>query len=217
MRWLRLSRAPQARTPRCVVPWNVGVSPVPRVTDPSSVSNRTLFSQAIERFVLNAHDTKALNCGKPSLDAYIRDAASADELSRAATVFVMVDPAEAATRCRIMGYYTLSAFAFQRDQARRRDRDKSLPGYRTVPALLIGRFARDLQFQGRGVGSALFLAALSKSLRLSEELAIAVVVVHALDDVAARFYIHQGFTAFKDEPRHLYYPVATIAAALANQ
>jgi hypothetical protein len=51
---------------------------------------------------------------------------------------------------------------------------------------------------------------------VSADVGAAVVVVHALDDEAARFYAHNGFTAFRDEPHHLYYPMKTIAAALAR-
>lgn len=185
------------------------------MTDPSSADGG-VPPPVVERFATDRHHSDGFACGTPSLDAYIRDSARTDELARAATVFVLVDPADTACRRRIIGYYTLSAFSFERDQARRRDRDRSLPGYRTIPAILIGRFALDSAFQGRGLGSTLLLAALTKSLRLSEEIAIAVVVVHAIDDNATRFYLHQGFTAFKDEAHHLYYPVATIAAALAS-
>jgi GNAT superfamily N-acetyltransferase len=168
----------------------------------------------IERFDPERQDGDQFSCGKPTLDDYIRGVAAQDERTYAAAVFVMVDSRQTSERRRIIGYYTLNAFAFQRDQARRRDRDKALPGYRTVPALLIGWFALDTGFQGRGLGSTLLIAALARSLRLSGEVGVAVVVVHALDNEAARFYTHQGFTPFKDEPNHLYYPIATIAAAL---
>ncbi len=181
------------------------------MTDPSSGSEKPTPPTIIERLDPARHDTGSFDCGKPSLDTYIREIAASDERTHAATAFVMVDPDDAAMPRGIIGYFTLSAYAFQREQARRRDRDRSLPGYRIIPALLIGRFALDRRHQGRGLGSTLLLAALARSYRLSGELGLAVVVVHALDDEAVGFYTHQGFTAFKEEPRHLYIPVATIA------
>ena len=169
----------------------------------------------IERFDVDRHDRESFTCGKPSLDSYLRDSAESDERNRAATVFVMIAPGDSAPLRYILGYYTLSAFAFQRDQGRRKDRDRALPSYRIVPALLIGRFALDHAFHGRGLGSTLLLAVFAKAAQLSGEIGISVVVVHALDDDAARFYLHQGFTAFKDEPRHLYIPMATIETLVA--
>jgi GNAT superfamily N-acetyltransferase len=83
-----------------------------------------------------------------------------------------------------------------------------------VPALLIGRLALDTAFQGQGLGSVLLISALNTILTFRESIGVAVVVVHALDDEAATYYEHQGFTRFRDEPNHLYYPLATFEAAL---
>jgi hypothetical protein len=66
------------------------------------------------------------------------------------------------------------------------------------------------------LGSVLLVSALVQILSIREQLGIAVVVVHAIDDVAAAFYEHQGFTRFRDEPRHLYYPLATFEALIAE-
>lgn len=82
--------------------------------------------------------------------------------------------------------------------------------------MLIGRLALDRDFQGRGLGGALLTSALMQTLKIREGLGVAVVVVHAIDDAAAAFYEHQNFTRFRDVPHHLYYPLATFAAALGE-
>jgi hypothetical protein len=45
-------------------------------------------------------------------------------------------------------------------------------------------------------------------------LGVSAVAVHSIDDAAASFYEHHGFTRFRDEPGHLYYPLATFEASL---
>ena len=82
--------------------------------------------------------------------------------------------------------------------------------------MLIGRLALDRDFQGRGLGSALLTSALIQILTIRESIGVAVAVVHAIDDAAAAFYEHQGFTRFRDQPHHLYYPMVTFEAALAE-
>jgi GNAT superfamily N-acetyltransferase len=124
---------------------------------------------------------------------------------------VLVEPV---TPSQIVGYFTLNSFSFSRRQARRRDQDKYLGRYDPMPAVLIGRLAVALGEQGKGVGSVLLYSALIQVLRIRERLGVSAVVVHAIDDAAANFYEHYGFTRFRDAPRHLYYPLATFAASL---
>jgi GNAT superfamily N-acetyltransferase len=137
-----------------------------------------------------------------------------DEAQHTAVTYVLVSAQASEHPTRIIGYFTVNSFTLTRKQARRRDRDKHLGSYDPVPAVLIGRLALDSAFQGQGLGNALVVSALNTVLSIRESLGVAVVVVHALDDDAAEFYEHQGFTRFRDEPNHLYYPLATFEAAL---
>jgi GNAT superfamily N-acetyltransferase len=138
--------------------------------------------------------------------------AARDEEQGAAAAYVMVDPAQPAA---VLGYFTLNSYALPKRQARRRDRDKHLGSYDPVPAVLIGRLALDRSVQGCGLGSVLLTSALMRILAVRESLGIVVAVVHAIDETAAAFYVHQGFTPFRDEPLHLYYPLATFESGLA--
>lgn len=154
------------------------------------------------------------SCGNSALDDYVRRLVVRDEEQHTAAAYVLVDPAAVHQSRRVIGYYTISSFSLTRNQARRRDRDKHLGAYDPVPAALIGRLALAIEVQGQGLGSVLLLAALGRILIIREGMGIAAAVVHAIDEAAALFYEHHGFIRFRDEPSHLYYPLATFAATL---
>lgn len=171
----------------------------------------------VERLLENQHDTSRFTCGKPSLDSYLHDTLTRDEAHHTAAAFAFVRAADPAELRRVIGYFTLSSFSFPKRQARRRDRDRHLGGYDPVPAVLIGRLALDVEFQGKGLGGALVSAALFETLAIRDRLGISVAIVHAIDEAAASFYEHQGFTRFRDEPNHLYYPLAHFEAVLEEK
>lgn len=165
----------------------------------------------LERFDQNRHDVAAFTCGNAALDVYIHTTILRDEAQHTAAAYVLVEHPGAS---RVAGYFTLSSYAFSRRQASRRDRDRHLGAYDPVPATLIGRLAVAMTDQGQGVGSVLLYSALVQVLRIREHLGISVVLVHGIDDAAANFYEYHGFTRFRDEPSHLYYPLATFEASL---
>ena len=167
----------------------------------------------VERFDPSRHEVATFTCGNAALDVYIHTTILRDEEEHTAAGYVLVEPFRDS---EVVGYFTLSSYAFSRRQARRRDRDKHLGGYDAVPAALIGRLAVATTAQGHGVGSVLLYSALVQVLRIREHVGISVVVVHAIDDAAAKFYEHNGFTPFRDEPHHLYYPLATFEASLLD-
>lgn len=170
----------------------------------------------VEPFDPFRHDSSRFACGNPTLDDSLRDAAARDAVDRTAVAYVLLDAADPAPLRRILGYFTLNSFAFPKKRARRPDQDRTLGGYNPVPAVLIGRLALDTAFQGQGLGSVFLVSALARVLSVSQQIRVAAVVVHAIDDAAAAFYAHQGFTPFRDEPNHLYLPLATFAAGLAT-
>jgi hypothetical protein len=71
-------------------------------------------------------------------------------------------------------------------------------------------------FTVTGLGSVLLVSALRLILTIRTTLGIAIVVVHAPYDDPAKFYEHQGFTRFRDEPNHHYMPLATFETVLGE-
>lgn len=151
------------------------------------------------------HDRTAFSCGVEPLDRYFRDQAGQEMRRNVAAVFVL----RVLDSSAVAGYYTLSAMSLEPTELPL-DLIKRLPRYPTLPALLIGRLAVDRRYQGQGIGRALLMSALSRSLNLRSEVGAIGVVVDAKDDVARQFYAYYGFQPFLNRPYRLFLPMKTI-------
>lgn len=154
------------------------------------------------------HDRAAFSCGNESLDRYIGQQASQDARRHVAAPFVAVAQAG---DTRILGYYTLSAFAVDLG-ALPESTARKLPHYPLVPATLLGRLAINQGQQGRGLGEFLLMDALRRAHEQSSQIASAAVIVDAIDESAHRFYRHFDFIAFPDRTDRLFLPMQDIAA-----
>jgi GNAT superfamily N-acetyltransferase len=156
---------------------------------------------------LGDHDRSTFRCSVSELDRYLRQQAGQDAKRRVAAPFVMVDSSR-----RILGYYTLSAYAVRLTELSP-DLARKLPRYPLVPATLLGRLAVDREYRGRRLGSLLLTDALLRSLRNSAEVASIGVVAEAYDEAARNFYLHHEFIPLADHSRKVFVAMATIAKA----
>ncbi len=154
------------------------------------------------------HDRRRFRCGVPALDDYLRQRASQDVRRRVTAVFVMT-PRDQPDR--IAGYYTLSAASILLADLPD-DMTRKLPRYPQVPAIRIGRLARDSDFPE--TGKLLLIDALSRSWQHSEAIAAAAVLVDAKDDRARGFYSHFGFVSLTNFPNKMFLPMKTIERLL---
>ncbi len=129
---------------------------------------------------------------------------------RVAAVFVMVPGGEPS---RIAGYYSLSSASIVLDELPD-ELVKKLPRYPVVPAVLIGRLARDVNFSG--VGKLLLLDALARSLRHSDEVAAALVLVDAKNEQAREFYARYGFVEVAQTTNRMFLPMKTVEQLLKS-
>lgn len=150
-------------------------------------------------------DRAAFACGEPSLDDYLKTKATQDVRSRIAACYTLIEQGSTT----ILGYYTVSTASVTLTDLPEVDR-KKLPRYPYVPAVLLGRLAVDVRFQGKGIGDVLLGDALLRVLRLSDEVAVNLVIVDALSERAAGFYARREFTRFPDHPLRLFLPVKKI-------
>ena len=147
------------------------------------------------------HNRELFDCGEPALNHYLAKIAGQDVKRKAAAVFVMTEPSQPA---RVVGFYTLSATAIELSTLPV-ELTKKLPRYPEVPAILIGRLARDLAFPG--VGSMLLADALTRCVRVAKEIAASVIVVDSKGEVATRFYKKFGFISLPKLTDRMFLPM----------
>ncbi len=146
-----------------------------------------------------AHNRAAFDCGIAALNTYLGSQASQDEKRRVASCFIAVETATS----KIAGYYTLSAASVDLSDIPAA-LAKKLPRYPAVPTIRLGRLAVDAALPGQGLGAALLWDALARAAKV--EIGAFALLVDAIDEGAARFYAHHGFTAFADRPSLLFRP-----------
>lgn len=136
------------------------------------------------------YDRKGFNCGKPSLNDYIKRQASQDVKKKLSVCFVLLN----SNKLTVEGYYTLSNASIPHDHVPERLRKKYPISYDYIPVTLLGRLALDKKIKGKGFGSKLLIDALRRSLKVSEkEIGSVAVIVDPLDDDAEKYYAHFGF------------------------
>lgn len=154
--------------------------------------------------IIRDHDVSRFDCGKASLNDWLRKHALRNE-GRADRTFVVCDGA------RVVGYYALAAGAVFHAEAPGALR-RNMPN--PIPIFVLGRLAVDREYQGRGLGAGLLKDALKRFLTVSREIGARAILVHAIDDSVVPFYAHSGFKAFPQTPLTMYLPIDEIVAAL---
>lgn len=140
------------------------------------------------------HDRAGFSCGVESLDRYLETQAGQDVRRKANAVFVLGSEAEPE---RVLGYYTLCAMAISQGDVPEAAR-KHVPRYPLVSCTLIGRLAVAKDQQGQRLGSILLADALLRAFESASTVGSSMVVVDALDEVAASFYAAHGFMRLPD-------------------
>jgi len=153
----------------------------------------------------SAHDTTRFDCERPALNDWLKNRALESEGPTARTYVVCDDV--------VVGYYCIATGSVER---------KSLPSKmkrvqgqpNQIPVAIIGRLTRDKNY--KGLGKDLLKDALERILHASETIGIRAVLVHAIDDEAAKFWREQEFIVCPDEPRTFFLAIDTIADAIGG-
>ena len=150
------------------------------------------------------HDTSVFVCGNDVLDEWLRQTAFKSEGLSARTYVVCEGNV-------VVGYYAIATGATARNEAPGRLR-RNAPD--PLPVMVVGRLAVDTRFKGRGIGNGMLRDALHRSLQISQIAGCRAVLVHAIDDAAAAFYMRYGFVASPISERTFFLPVEMIRQAL---
>lgn len=165
---------------------------------------------AAVQFVVEAldpakHRREGFDCGVAALNDFLKMRARREMDSGTSACFVLVT--ETAPE-RIVGFYTLSAAIIRRDEVPE-ILLKKLPRYPELPATLLGRLARSLDYKGQSVGDRLMMSAFSRALAGAQQVASWAVVTDPKDEKARRFYETFGFRPLT--PERLFIPMKEVA------
>lgn len=144
--------------------------------------------------ITEAHDVAAFSSGNEVLDQWLKERALDNERRGATRTFVV-----AADR-RVLGYYSLAVSAIHRRQATGRVR-RNMPD--PIPAMLLARLAVDRTVAGRRLGRALLRDAMLRTLQAAEAAGIRILLVHAANEDAKRWYRQFDFDESPTDPLHL--------------
>ena len=152
------------------------------------------------------HDVSGFGCGRESLDDWLKNRALKSNAAGDSRVFVVCDDA-----LEVVGYYAISAGSVGRDDAVGKIK-RNAPD--PIPMALIGRLAVRNDLQGHGIGPALLRDAILRISQASQHIGVKGVLVHALDEEAARFYVRMGFRPSPASDFHLMISLKDIIAEL---
>ena len=131
-----------------------------------------------------AFDISDFDCGVPELNIWLKQRALSNEALGASRTFVVT------RENRVVGYYALTVGSITHAQSPGKIR-RNMPD--PVPAAILGRLATDLSARNMGLGGALLIDAIRRTLTASETLGIRAMLIHALSEEARAFYERYHF------------------------
>lgn len=153
------------------------------------------------------HDRQSFTTSQASLERFLKQQAR-QEMTKGVSVTYILRQTDSE---QISGYYSLSAHSVRATELPE-TLVRKLPRYPQIPSLLLGRLAVDSRLQGQGLGSMLLFNALERAWETSDMIGAVAVVVDAIDEAVARFYIKYDFRPFAGNPNRLFLPMKTIEA-----
>lgn len=155
-----------------------------------------------------AHDCAAFDCGDTSLNEWLRKRAPKNEAAHGSRCFVVCDGT------RVIGFYVLAAGSLSHEHAPGAIR-RNMPD--PIPAIVLGRLAVDRTWQNRGLGADLLHDAVLRTLRAAHEIGARVLLCHALNERALRFYLRHNFIATAFDPLIVMLDLKRAEALLSGQ
>lgn len=153
---------------------------------------------------------KRFKCGSDILDKYLAKFAFQDQNKKLSVCFIFEDDQN-----DIIGFYTLSATSIDSKELHNEQPLPFQTHYQTLPAILIGRFAIDQTYQGKGFGKKLLTDALKRCAKQAEQIGACAVFVEAKDINAQDFYLQFGFYKFEHQQK-LFIPIKQLVNAFSG-
>lgn len=145
------------------------------------------------------HNRSEFECGQKSLDDYLQTQANQDIKKKLSACFILIETVDSVDT--IAGYYTLSNASISRELIPENLQKKFPKSYKSIPATLLGRLARNLSSKGTGLGEKLLIDALYRSHLAAKEIGSFAVIVDPIDEKAETFYESYGFIKLPDSEK----------------
>ncbi len=153
------------------------------------------------------HQSDNFDSGQPALDNWLRRRASANQASGASRTYVVCEGK------RVIAYYALASGAIALAAVPGKFR-RNMPD--PIPVVVLARLAVDKNYQGRGLGRALFRDAARRIAHAADAIGIRGILVHAISEEARKFYIALGFDPCPAEAMTLVVTLRDARAALES-
>lgn len=153
------------------------------------------------------HDIAPFHSGETSLDAWLARRARANQVSGASRTYVVCYDK------RVIGYYALASGVVAVEAPRTAGFRRNMPN--PIPVAVLARLAVDENWQGHGIGRALFRDAAHRVAHAADAIGIRGIVVHAISERAKSFYLALGFTPSPQDPMTLMVTLSDVRAALS--
>ena len=152
------------------------------------------------------HDVSQFDSGIDSLNTWLQRKARLNEAKGGARTYVVCDGD------RVIAFYSLAASSVERRRVSSRV-GRNMP--ESIPVILLGQLAVDVNYQGRGLGSDLLIDAGKRALAAADVVGARAIVVQAFNEEAKTFYEQFGFLPFADrEPLMLLIRISELKAVL---
>jgi GNAT superfamily N-acetyltransferase len=155
-----------------------------------------------------SHDVSSFDCGKPSLNDWLRRFALTNQQSDSARTYVVHRAG------KVVGYYSLSAGSARKEDSPARIA-KGLANH-PIGVILLARLAVDRTEHGAGMGRTMLIDALTRALAAADAVGARAILVHAIDDEAAAFYKKFGFEPSPLDPKQLMLLMKDLRATLKS-
>jgi len=143
------------------------------------------------------HGLEGFSSGVASLDEWLKTTARKSQEAGNARTFVLTEGDSAS----VLSYYCLAAGSVSRKDARGPlARNSPDP----IPVVILGRLAVALAYQGKGIGTRIYVDAIFRIARAAEEIGAKAVVVNPVNDAAHAFWLKMGFSELAGDSATLF-------------
>lgn len=168
----------------------------------------------MEYIICSINDKRVIrdnfDCGVSELNEYLKKYAKQNDNKGISKTWVAIS--SMTNNGDVLGYYSLSMAELKQDFLPENYR-KKLPRY-PLPMIKIGKLAVDLSMQGKRLGETLLIDALSRGIRLAEDIGVYGFVVDAINKKAKSFYLNYGFISLQDNHLSLFIPLSNLPKLL---